>query len=84
MVGCSMIVATAPLDQGCLVDNNDHPIDVDAYMYRYAAACNLCSFPYINFPSSFLYENFFYCINIQSSFYFKNNSFLIQKLNPYI
>nr|BAK05013.1 predicted protein [Hordeum vulgare subsp. vulgare] len=22
------------VDQGCLVDNNDHPIDVDAYMYR--------------------------------------------------
>ncbi|EMS59993.1 Phosphomannomutase/phosphoglucomutase [Triticum urartu] len=22
------------VDEGCLVDNNDHPIDVDAYMYR--------------------------------------------------
>lgn len=22
------------VDQGCLVDSNDHPIDVDAYMYR--------------------------------------------------
>lgn len=32
------------VDQGCLVDSNDHPIDVDAYMYRYHPTCLLAHY----------------------------------------
>jgi hypothetical protein len=65
------------VDQGCLVDNNDHPIDVDAYMYRYAAGCTP---EFVFFPDLTPFVNNIENFLLSTPSCFKHISYLREKI----